>query len=359
MAALAQARGQEDAGFTALGDGWTVVDGPESAFTVAGGEIAVSGFASFPTWLRSAKTYENFELRGEYFVKGWTDSGLYLHAPEHGRPSQAGMQIKVFHEKEARPTAQSMGAVFPLVAPQRINVREGWNEFRVWLDWPALRVWTNGELVQDLNLEGVPELRRRLRRGYFGIVAASAPCRFRNLRVKEMAGGQTWETLYGKPEDLEANWTVSEGKPEFVTVGEVLRADGLGHLATKARYRDFELRMYVRAASQHNAGVLFRSSGRGLPSPKHYEIQLHNVEEAHFPTGSLYHYKRAKYPRIEDERWYLFELRAQGRACDVRIDGETVMEYDALENLQEGFLELQAHRRGYWTEFKRIEVRRL
>jgi hypothetical protein len=252
-----------------------------------------------------------------------------------------------------------MGAVFPVVAPQRINVREGWNEFRVWLDWPALRVWTNGELVQDLNLESVPELRRRLRRGYFGIAAASAPCRFRNLRVKEMAGGQTWEPLYGRPEDLEANWTVSEGKPEFVTVGEVLRADGLGHLATKARYRDFELRMYVRAASQHNAGVLFRSSGRGLPSPKHYEIQLHNVEEAHFPTGSLYHYKRAKYPRIEDERWYLFELRAQGRTCDVRIDGETVMEYDALENLEEGFLELQAHRRGYWTEFKRIEVRRL
>jgi hypothetical protein len=168
-----------------------------------------------------------------------------------------------------------------------------------------------------------------------------------------------WETLYAKPEDFEANWAVSEGQPDFLVLGETLRADGLGHLATKARYRDFELRMYVRAANQHKAGVLFRSSGRGLPGSKHYEVQLHNVEEAHFPTGSLYHYKRAKYPRIEDEKWYLFELRVQGRKCDVRIDGETVMEYETLENLEEGFIELQAHRRGYWTEFKRIEVRRL
>jgi len=35
------------------------------------------------------------------------------------------------------------------------------------------------------------------------------------------------------------------------------------------------------------------------------------------------------------------------------------MEYDELENLDEGNIELQAHRQGYWTEFKQIRVKRL
>jgi hypothetical protein len=166
-------------------------------------------------------------------------------------------------------------------------------------------------------------------------------------------------TLYEKPEDLAANWVVSEGKPGFVAMGVVLRGDGAGHLATREKFRDFELQMYVRGAAQHNGGVLFRSAGRGLGTNRHYEIQLHPVEEAHFPTGSLYHHQRARYPRIEDEKWFLMQLIVTGRRCLVRIDGEDVLEHEGLENLEEGYLELQAHRPGYWLEFKHIKVKRL
>ncbi len=41
----------------------------------------------------------------------------------------------------------------------------------------------------------------------------------------------------------------------------------------------------------------------------------------------------------------------------IRINGERVMEYDKLENLEEGFIELQAHRQGYWAEYKHIRIR--
>ena len=204
-----------------------------------------------------------------------------------------------------------------------------------------------------------PELRLRLREGYLGIVAASAECRFRDLRIQELPGGPLWQTLYEAPGDLAANWAVSEGKPDFATLGAVLRGDGAGHLASKEKYRDFEFECYIRGCAQHNGGVLFRSAGRGMAAEKHYEIQLHNVEEAHFPTGSLYHLKRAKYPRIEDERWFLFELRVKDRGARVRVDGETVMEYAELTSMDEGFIELQTHRRGYWLEFKHVRVRRL
>src|SRR5260221_10339234 len=66
-------------------DGWSVADGPESAFYVKDEAIVAHESAGFPTWLRSARQYENFEFRGEFFVQGWMNSGIYLHAPEHGR----------------------------------------------------------------------------------------------------------------------------------------------------------------------------------------------------------------------------------------------------------------------------------
>jgi hypothetical protein len=43
----------------------------------------------------------------------------------------------------------------------------------------------------------------------------------------------------------------------------------------------------------------------------------------------------------------------------VRINGETIVEYDKLDNLDEGPIELQAHEAGKWTEFKKIQIRRI
>jgi len=340
-------------------DGWTIVDGFESQYYAADGAICVAEHASFPAWLRSVRQYENFEMAGEFFIKGWTDAAVYLHAPEHGQPSKSGFQIKVFHQAGAPPTAYSAGAVFPYVAPLKVNVKEGWNPFRIFMDWPALKVWINGEVVHDLNLDAAPLLRDRLRMGYLGIAGASTPCRFRSLRIRELPPKQSWIPLYESPADLAANWQVSEGKPDFQALGPVLRSAGLGHMATKAKFKDFQFQMYARTSAQHNAGVIFRSTGRGAPNAVSNEIQIHNVEEAHFPTGSLYHLKRAAYPRIEDEKWFFFQLDVRGKSVVVRINGDTVMQYDQLDNLSEGFIELQAHRRGYWGEYKHIRIRPL
>lgn len=348
----------EEAGFAPLRD-WVAVDAPESAFAVRGDEVEVQPHASFPAWLRSAREYTNFELRGEFLVEAWNDSGIYLHAPLHGYPTDAGIQIKIFHQAEERPTPYSCGSVFPVIAPKKVTVKKGWNDFRIVADDPALRVWINGEQVQDLNQRTHPDLRDRLRSGCIGIAAASSPFRFRRLRLKELPGSEPWQTLYEKPEDLGTNWRVTVGKVQAAAVGPVLRIDGDGLLGTRERFRDFYLQCYVRGCPQHNSGIIFRSVGKGTNPAGAYEIQLHPVPDAHFPTGSLYHFQRAKYPRIEDEKWFLFELRVQGRDCKVRINGETVMEYAFLMRTEAGFIELQAHRPGYWVEFKRIRVQTL
>lgn len=333
--------------------GWTIEEGPETAFFVDDGAIVVHSSADYPTWLRSAHEYENFDFRGEFFVKGWIDSGIYIHAPLHGRPTWEGIQVKIFHQVDEKPVSNSMGSLFPVLAPRKVNVRNEWNTFRIHMDWPRLQVWTNGEVVQDVDLEADPNFGHRLRRGYLGLASLSYPIRFRNLTIEELPAKEKWDHLM----DM-SRWYISEGKPRFDAVGGVIHADGVGHLATKDKYRDFELRMFVRACRSHNSGVLFRTDGKGLAA-RHYEIQLHDVEDAHFPTGSLYYYKRAIYPKIQPEKWYPFQLLVKDRACMVRINGDTVMEYDQLENLAEGSIELQAHRAGYWTQFKDIRIKRV
>ena len=337
--------------------GWQVCDGPEQAFYVNGGAIVVHESAGYPTWLRSARQYENFDFRGEFFVKGWTNSGIYLHAPEHGRNMWCGLKINIFHQVDEHPAPESMGSIFPIVAPLKVNVKEAWNTFRILMDWPKLQVWTNGEPIQDLDLETVPELRHRLRSGYLGLESLSYPIRFRNLRIRELPSKVTWTPLYQSPPDL-AKWHISDGKPVFEALGGVLHSDGLGHFATNERFRDFELQMYVRHAWHHNGGVLFRTAGQGSRA-RHYEIQLHDVEGAHYPTGSLYSIKRGLYPRIEAGQWWLLQMRVKDSGCLVRINGETVLEYDRLENLEEGPIELQAHDAGRWTEYKEVLIRRI
>jgi 3-keto-disaccharide hydrolase len=363
LPALLQA--QAESGFAPLFDGqtlhgWKIKEGPESAFYVNDGAIVVHDSAGFPTWLSSETQYENFDFRGEFYIKGWMNSGIYIHAPEHGRNIWCGMKINIFQDHEDPPKPESMGSIFPLVPPLKINVKNKgeWNSFRILMDWPKLQVWTNDELIQDLNVESHPDLRHRLRRGYLGFESLSYANRFRNLRIRELPSKQTWQTLYESPADFE-KWTVSEGEPHFQPLGGVLHGDGLGHIATRAQFRDFELQMYVRHVKHHNSGVLFRTTGKGLKSERHYEIQLHDVEGAHYPTGSLYHFKRSIYPRIQPEQWYLLQLSAKGPNCLVRINGENVLEYDRMDNLEAGPIELQAHDRGKWTQFKEIHIRAL
>jgi hypothetical protein len=368
QAILAAPQNSDESGFADLFDGqslagWSVRDGPESAFYVNGGAIVVHESAGYPTWLRSARQYENFDLRGEFFVKGWTNSGIYLHAPEHGRNMWCGMKINIFHQVDEHPAPESMGSVFPIVPPLKVNVKNNaeWNTFRILMDWPKLQVWTNGEPIQDLDVETVPDLRHRLRSGYLGLESLSYPIRFRNLRVRELPSKVTsaagWTSLYQTPPDL-AKWHISDGKPVFEGLGGVLHSDGLGHFATNEKFRDFELQMYVRHAWHHNGGVLFRTAGQGSRA-RHYEIQLHDVEGAHYPTGSLYSIQRGLYPRIEAGPWWLLQLRVKDTECLVRINGETVLQYDRLDNLEEGPIELQAHDAGRWTEYKQILIRRI
>ena len=341
-------------------DGWSIVDGPDSSYYVDDGAIVGSPTAEYPAWLRSARRYENFELEFEYFLKGWMDGGVYFSAPEHGPRSRCGFKVSLFHQQDTEPRTNSPGAIFPVVAPRLVNVKNKgeWNTMRIRLDWPKLEVWSNGEATHSLDVETNTELRYKLRSGFIGFDTLSYPMRFRNVRIRELPSKTKWETLFNGAADL-SKWTITEAvqrsPARFEAFGRVLHGDGLGNLTTKEKYRDFALQLYIRGSLHHNGGVLFRSQG----GSDRYEIQLHDVEEAHYPTGSLYSFARARYPRIEPEQWFLYQMWVKDRLVVIRINGETVLEYDKLERLDPGWIELQAHQAGRWMEYKEILIRGL
>ena len=356
-----RSRADTEEGFVSLFDGatlrgWSVRQGPQSAFYVKDGAIVVHEGSNFPAWVRSSRQYENFDLRLEFFLRGWMNSGVYLHAPEHGRNIETGMKINIFHKAETAPLAESMGSIFPVVAPKLVNVKgkSEWNSMRVLMDWPSLKVWVNDAVVQDVNVEDVPELRHRLRRGYLGLESLSYPIRFRNLRIKELSDKERWTILYNGAADLD-KWN-NDGKATWEPLGAVLRGDGLGYLATKEKYRNFEFHSYIRTSRHSNGGIIFRGTPGNNP---HYEIQLHDVEGAVYPTGSLYGHKRATYPKIEAEEWYLLQLIVKDKRCIVRINGEDVVDFNGLDIDAEAPLMLQAHQNNRWIEYKDVKVKRL
>lgn len=348
-------------GFTPLFDGeslsgWSIQQGPDSAFYAENGAIVVHEGSGFPTWLRYDRRFENFEFRCDVFIEGWSNGGIFLHAPEYGRPTETGFKVNIFQKRDEPPLKESIGAIFPVLAPSRVNVTNGWNTVRVLMDSPVLRVWINGEMVQDVDIDSVADFRYRFRSGYIGIESLSYPLRFRNLRVRELPPKTKWDVLYAGPGDL-SKWKPLDTKATWKPLGPTLRADGSGYLATVSAYRDFAFQCYIRGSKHHNGGIIFR--GATTDTLKHYEIQLHDVEGAVYPTGSLYHYRRAIYPRIQAEEWFPFQLFVKGKDCLVRINGDTVTEFSGLEMNDEAPIMLQAHAPGRWVEYKEILIRRL
>lgn len=341
--------------------GWAIQSAPETAFFVDNSELCIHPGSGFPAWLRTDKKYENFDLSLEVLIRGWANSGIYFAAPDHGLPMYCGYKINIFQNNEGGAKTTSMGSIFPVVAPSKIAVQNGWNKMRIRFDYPRLEVWINDQQVQNLDITTVPELRWRLRRGYLGIESQGHPLRFRNLTIRELPSKDPSIALYDKPADF-ANWTpIGDGDQaaKWERIGNILRADGLGYLATNEKYKDFYLEMYVRQSRVSNGGIYFRVAGDNPSRSEHYEIQLYDQETANYATGSLYGIERARYPRVKAEEWYLFQMAAQGKRCMVRINGETIIDNDKLEREVAGPIMLQAHDRIRWIEYKSIRLTRL
>jgi hypothetical protein len=334
--------------------GWVEM-GEKGAFVVEAPDLVLANPRYYPTWLRTEKEYENFELSLEFLMPGWCEAGLLLNAPLYGRLSRTGIKIHLRHNDQDEGT-HSFGAIYGVLAPLvRPVKKEKWNHLEVYLEWPRLRVTMNGKTIHDTNMELNPQLAWRCRSGFIGLQDLGRQIRFRNIQIRKLPRRENWIELFNGA-DL-AGWSV-EGDAEWDVAGDkIVASRGDGYLITEESFTSFEFQTYVRTSKNANGGVYYRWSKDSRP--RGYEAQIYNVLDTTNPTGSIYGIAPAIDPGTRDGEWFLLQIISDGSYSAVRINGKLVAEAHNLTLPDKGKIALQMHQKESQIEFLRPRIKLL
>jgi hypothetical protein len=138
--------------------------------------------------IQTARRYSNFILRLQWRIEDGGNSGIFLRAPRAARQSKIGMEFQLHGDYGLAPNDDSTGAVYKVV-PALANASKpplAWNDLEVIANGPNIKSTMNGVVIQDLNLDDIPEVKYRLRRGFIGLQDHHNWVSFRNIRIKEL-----------------------------------------------------------------------------------------------------------------------------------------------------------------------------
>ena len=340
--------------------GWTQ-EGPRPAFSAGGGEIRCSGRAHAGHWLRTNAEYEDFRLAFEIKPAEWAETAVLLRAARSDRPHHTGLALILAHDFHNQTTAWVTGAIAG-VRPPLHPVPPGhsaWRRVEIELRGARFKAAVDGVPVQDLDLDSVPALRRRLRRGFIGFPDMGHAFALRNITLENLGSPTPYVDLLERP--LSA-WTRTGGGAWRLAAGVLEGADGHGVLYAPGVYRDFEFSACVRTHQRVNAGVFFRgkvpyANGR----ERGFEVQIYSPVDAVYPTGSIYGLARSALQADLEQRWFLLQVRAQGRRVEVWIDGQPAASLEELPDAfpPEGRIGFQIHLDHARVEFRDVRVRAL
>jgi hypothetical protein len=167
-------------------NGWTMTGTNKNGWKVKEGVIEWAEDKG--GLLRSRDRYENFILKLDWKIDAGGNSGVMLRAPRTGRASRIGMETQIEGDFGEPPTNDSTGAIYvqvpPLAAAQKPNGE--WNTYEITLNGPTLQVVLNGTIVQALNLDSLPEMALRLKRGFIALQDHHNHVCFRNVKLKKL-----------------------------------------------------------------------------------------------------------------------------------------------------------------------------
>jgi len=154
--------------------GW-VVEGTAN-FHVSDGVIAVDHGPY--TWLRSVKSYRNYELTLEFKTGADNNSGVFLRSAAKGLPHETGYELQIFDERKTYAT----GSVVDVAeAKPRVRVKpDVWNRYQVRHVGTHMLVKLNGKQVLDAN-----DTKSLI--GHIGLqFNPDKPISFRKIRIREL-----------------------------------------------------------------------------------------------------------------------------------------------------------------------------
>ena len=118
------------------------------------------------TWLVSDDTYGDFQLELDFKIGVPGNSGIGMRFPAAGDPAFDGLELQIMGKKYRGetevPPNERTGALYQIATPKVEAFRQDdWNHYWVTFRGPRLKIYLNGHLVQDLNLDEMKEAPKR------------------------------------------------------------------------------------------------------------------------------------------------------------------------------------------------------
>lgn len=136
-------------------------------------------------------------------------------------------------------------------------------------------------------------------------------------------------------------WSVLKCEAE-VKDGNLFLKSGNGLVQTEKKYRDFVLEYEWKALGENNwdSGIYFRytSAPEKRPWPKRYQANLLKGQEGN--VGGIE--GATSKGLIKEREWNTFKLTVQGSKISLMINGKEAWKADGLEDLEAGFIAVQA-----------------
>lgn len=161
------------------------------------------------------------------------------------------------------------------------------------------------------------------------------------------------------------SWKIEDGA--FVTRGS---RSHLFYVGDDKSFKDFELKVEVMTEPGSNGGIYFHTRYQETSWPKYgFECQVNVSQTDWIKTGSLYGLANMALTPAQDNKWWTQHIIVKGNKVTVKIDGQTVLEYneprgaqpgsDFTRKLDEGTFALQAHDPKSVVRYRNIRVKRL
>lgn len=193
------------------------------------------------------------------------------------------------------------------------------------------------------------------------------------LLICSTASAQTdgWVELFNG-ENFDG-WEISENPDSFQIEDGVIKVAGpRGHAFYMGEvgdhdFKNFELIVEVKTMPKANSGLFIHTEYQedGWPN-KGYEIQVNQSHSDWRKTGSVYSFQDVRETYVEDGEWYTEHVIVNGDQITVKINGETINEYDESEvrsgdlgskKLSSGTIALQAHDPESIIYYRSVKVR--
>ena len=371
---------------TVLSNGWGVVNG---CIQASGSGADDSGY------IVTKRKFANFELCWDWKLTHGGNSGMIYHVVENPAftvPYVTGPEYQLIDNagwEEVNAPAkleewQKLGVDsaihLPAYSKIKVNPVGQWNSSKIVFDNGHVEHWLNGKKILEFEAWTDDWFKRKgsgkwshapeyglSNEGVICLQDHGDPASFKNIKIRPLPhkAGKIESLFNGK--DLTGWEPFGDGKWSVDNEGNLVTENGdkkqYGYLCTRKYYKDFDLTLEFKQASNGNSGLFFHSFIEGFNKVHGWQCE---VAPKGNDTGGIYEsYGRGWLQRIPDEKesvlkegeWNSLRLRVEGNHVQTWLNGVLMSDLnDDLIGNTPGRLMLQIHDgndiKVLWRNFK-------